>query len=76
MAYESKTVSNEKAKLTASYLNGLALAVLTVGGFSPFVLKLQGNEVNLETGYFALSCIALSVIIHWIARSLLERIVE
>lgn len=32
-----KLVGNERAKLTATSINGLAIAVFAVGGFAPFI---------------------------------------
>ncbi len=67
-----KTTFNEQAKLTATYINGLAVAVMTVGGFSPLVGMLQGRGVDSSLGYFALGCVVLSLVLHLVARSVLE----
>ncbi len=32
-----KVVHNERTKLSATYLNGIAVAVFAVGGFAPFI---------------------------------------
>ncbi|MGV3489854.1 MAG: hypothetical protein ACO1OG_00895 [Devosia sp.] len=71
-----KTSFNEKAKLTASFLNGVALTVLTVGGLSPFVLQLQGRQVELNHALFALGCLALSGVIHLVARNVLDGMLD
>lgn len=63
---------NERAKLTASYINGIAIAVMAAGGFSPVVLTLQGESANSNLNYFALACFVISLLLHLIARSVLE----
>jgi hypothetical protein len=43
-------VDNERAKLSATYLNGLATAVMAVGGFAPLVsLPFSGDGRSLWT---------------------------
>ena len=70
--FGGKTTFNEQAKLTASYINGLSIAVMTVGGFSPLVGMLQGRGVDSSLSYFALGCVVLSLVLHLVARSVLE----
>lgn len=72
----SKTTANEQIKLTASFINGLALAVMTVGGFSPLVLTLQGHTIGSGLAWFALGCLALSFILHLVARIALEGMID
>ena len=56
----NKTVRNERRKLTASYLNGIAIAVLAVGGFAPLANFAQ-------TGGTGTASIVLFVICSWAA---------
>ena len=39
----TKLINNERAKLTATYLNGLAVAVFAVGGLAPIFSTLYGS---------------------------------
>lgn len=71
-ASSGKLSFNERAKLTASYINGIAIAVMAAGGFSPIVLTLQGESANSNLNYFALACFVISLVLHLIARSVLE----
>jgi Na+-driven multidrug efflux pump len=44
----STTVHNERTKLTATYLNGVAIAVIAVGGLAPiFSAFYNGQSVSL-----------------------------
>jgi len=66
-------IDNERTKLTATYLNGVAIAVLAVGGFAPVV-----NVTNVQstvTGPVMLSaaiCLFISAALHLIARTILK----
>jgi len=72
----SKATFNEERKLTATFINGTALAVLTIGGFSPIVLVLQEKTVVEGNVYFALGCLALSFALHLVARSVLKGMID
>lgn len=64
-----KAVTNERAKLTATFLNGVAIAMIAVGGFSPIVsISIQGTPFT-PSAAFAISLIfVLAVILHGLAR--------
>ncbi|WP_428031451.1 amino acid transporter [Ancylobacter sp.] len=49
-------VHNERTKLSATYLNGIAIAVMAVGGLAPVVSVLNGGAAP------ALGIAAVSVI--------------
>jgi hypothetical protein len=51
-------VHNERAKLTASWLNALATALIAAGAFAPAAARLYGLSA-LAIGMFDLSAIAL-----------------
>ncbi|KAA0124499.1 amino acid transporter protein [Methylobacterium sp. P1-11] len=68
-----KLVGNERAKLTATYINGLAIAVFAVGGFAPFIAAL--GVATEQHGFLAGALLLLGVCsltsgaLHWVARS-------
>lgn len=66
-------VRNEQAKLTATYLNNLAVALAAVGGITPMVsgvLAAGGpTRFDLATG---LICILGSGALHFMARGVLR----
>jgi hypothetical protein len=75
----NKLVRNEQNKLTATYLNGIAVALFAVGGFAPLANFVAGS---LSNGFLVLSllffagCVALSGALHYFARSILRRLEE
>lgn len=66
------TVHNERVKLTASWLNSIAVAVLAVGGFAPMISALYGGKsVGLPLVIGTLVCILAALALHyWARRSL------
>lgn len=72
-----KLVDNEQRKLSATYLNGIAIALITVGVLAPIVAVLTGALSSLPVGLsLAAGCIALSFGIHSLARQILKRLKE
>jgi hypothetical protein len=68
-------VHNERVKLTATYLNGLAIAVFAVGGLAPVVAIVSGTvQAGAATGISVLAAICVTVIagLHIVARRLLK----
>ena len=66
-------VRNERTKLTATYLNGLAIAVIAVGGIAPVFNAI--NHVDPLTLPLALTvgiCLFLSAALHLFARRILK----
>lgn len=61
--------NNEKLKLTASWLNGLAVAIFSVGVFAPIGQKVFGiipAAVKPELIYGSVVvCVIMGPIIHW-----------
>ena len=71
-------VHNEKAKLTATYLNGMAIALAVVGGVAPWITfliqPLPASPATLTIMSFG--CICLSLSLHFGARKMLDRLRE
>lgn len=64
-------VWNERAKLTATYANGIAIAVFAVGGLAPVVsLIAAGSTPGSHHAVYGLAgiCWIVSGILHWSAR--------
>ncbi|TCQ25007.1 amino acid transporter [Rhizobium sp. PP-CC-3G-465] len=66
-------IHNERTKLTATYLNGVAIAIFAVGGFAPAIGWLNtGAAPGLTVAIVCLVCISSSVGLHFIERSVLK----
>ena len=68
-------VHNEQTKLTATYLNSLAIAIWAVGGFAPLVAALSSDlPPSRPMTLLALVsvCFAASGALHSLARRLLR----
>jgi hypothetical protein len=76
----NKTVRNERLKLTASWLNTVATALMTAGVFAPAASQIYGFGANRadKTLVFVSSalCVAVSLTLHWIGRLLLGGLEE
>jgi hypothetical protein len=71
-------IQNEQAKLTATYLNGIGIALAAVGGIATwvtFLLQSSTSGVLLVAGISTV-CICLSVALHFVARNVLTRMRE
>jgi len=55
-----KLVRNEQRKLSATYFNGAALAVLGVGAFTPVVTAAQSATHSLASFIVVICCIPAS----------------
>jgi hypothetical protein len=68
-------VRTEQLKLSAAYLNGLAIAFLAVGGIGPLLAfaaqSVSGNDF-LSIGIIAFGCVCISGALHLFARLSLE----
>lgn len=83
-----KLIANERAKLTATYLNGIAVALFAVGGLAPLITigsSIQDFSPGLTTGVahfrinysgaslvISLVCFAGSAALHSAARRALR----
>ncbi len=70
-------IRNEQIKLTATYLNGLAIALFAVGSLAPMFSYAFGS---FERAPFwivlsaATICLFASVALHWLGRRILRRL--
>ena len=73
-------VANERTKLTASWLNALATALVTAGFLAPGAALLYGlSQLSIGIAYMlalALGCLVLGVGIHVAGRAILGRLRE
>jgi hypothetical protein len=73
-------VHNEQAKLTATYLNGLAIATFAVGGLAPLFSALNAGTPGplpfWAVASISLVCALTSLSLHLIARLVLRRMKE
>lgn len=74
-----KLANNERVKLTASYMSGLAVAVIAIGGFNIIFgadfAKMGVLELQLF-GARLLVCFVISGVLHVLARQLLLKGLE
>ncbi|RZK81405.1 MAG: amino acid transporter protein [Methylobacterium sp.] len=71
-------IANERAKLTATYVNGVAIAVLAVGGLAPLFSQRAASAAPPDqpwlTPVLSLLCICVSGALHWAARGYLREL--
>ena len=71
-----KLVANERRKLSATYLNGVAVAVFAVGGFAPFISTVLATGSGPQSPFLVLGVMAIcwmvSGAIHSAARASLK----
>lgn len=68
-------IHNERTKLTAPYLNGVAIALFAVGAIAPVVSVLNGaTGSGLGVALMAVVCIAVTAVLHFLARIFLGRL--
>lgn len=68
-------IHNERVKLTATYLNGMAIAIVAVGGFAPLASFASGNPIKPSTlVIMGVGCLAVSGALHIGARKFLGRL--
>ena len=53
-------IQNERLKLTANWLNGLATGVVVTGAVAPVVAALYGVAGPSEAGYFELALLGVA----------------
>jgi uncharacterized membrane protein YfcA len=75
-----KTVHNERLKITATFLNGLAIAIFAVGGLAPAIqamrMMMLPPELLKGTVAVVIVCTLVSGILHFAARRVLEGLIE
>ncbi len=71
------TVHNERTKMTATYLNSIAVAALAAGALAPFFALLYGNIASAPGPWFiaigVAICVVISFALHLGARAVLGR---
>lgn len=68
-------IRNERLKLFATYLNGLAIAIFALGGLGPIFALLYAETPNPAATYtvlVAISCLAGSAALHYAASIVLK----
>lgn len=75
-----KTVHNERVKITAAFLNGIAVAVFVIGTFAPTVQAMWNAEAHsIDWSLTVLVggvCIGVSGALHFGARAVLGGLKE
>lgn len=66
-------VRNERTKLTATYINGIAIAVFAVGGFAPAITTFNsGHGPSATLEIMCSICFFASAALHLLARKILK----
>lgn len=69
-------IHNERTKLSATYLNGVAIAVMAVGGLGPLIAVLNGGTAPaVGLAIVSVICFAGSAALHFLARRLLGSLI-
>ena len=70
-------VRNEQVKLSATYLNGLAIAVAAVGGIAPLLSYALGSVAAPRLWIVAsvAICLFVSTVLHYYARRILRNLI-
>ena len=75
-----KIVKNERLKLTATFLNGLAIAMFAVGGLAPVTQAMRSMSLLpgewWRTALVGCVCIVFAGVLHWTARAVLGGLTE
>jgi hypothetical protein len=70
-------IRNERLKLLATYLNGMAIAIFALGGLAPSFSMLYGNAAAGSAVFLAfvtISCLVASAALHYVASLVLKRL--
>lgn len=76
----NKSARNERRKITATYTNAVASAIIAVGILAPIAAVFYGGAsstvggVNFVSGFVV--CIIASLGLHWLARRFLKAVEE
>lgn len=73
---DNKLVRNEQTKLTATFINGGAIALLGVGGLAPLAAIVQSDEVSPIVVMFVVGCLVAGAALHSLARQHLRWLEE
>ena len=72
----NKAARNEQLKLSATFLNGIAVALFAIGVFGSVFSFAQSGEIPLVTALLAPGCGLVGFALHLLGRRLLEGIEE
>lgn len=76
-ATRQKSIHNERTKLAAAYLNGVAIAAVVVGGLAPIVANHFETMGGFDLGMFWVKlflCLVTSLALHFGASRLLRNL--
>ncbi|PYE88462.1 amino acid transporter [Phyllobacterium leguminum] len=66
-------IRNERTKLTATYFNGIAIAVFAIGAFAPIITGIGTNEGPAGSTFtVSIICVFVSSVVHLGARFFLK----
>jgi hypothetical protein len=73
-------VHNERTKLTATWLNTMAAALVTAGIFAPVAAMAYGiSDLRADamiTAFVMFGCLGCGLLLHWAGRAALGRLRE
>jgi len=71
-------IHNERTKLTATYLNGIAIAIFGVGVLAPTVANFSNWDGSIHVISFGIGGISviISVAMHFAARAVLKGLLQ
>lgn len=66
-------IRNERLKLSATYLNGLAVTLFAIGTFGPVIANFNGaaSSITVAAAVVSFICGTVSVVLHYVASRLL-----
>ncbi len=67
-----KAIFNESKKLSATYVNGVAVAILAVGGIAPLFAARPLAPFDWRVPAVAVLCLGVSAGLHWAARGFIK----
>lgn len=69
-----KTIHNERLELSSTFLNGVSIAIVVIGGITPVIHTLVPTDAPPDPGRtlpLVLACLTIAAILHFTARLLL-----
>jgi hypothetical protein len=70
-------VRNERTKITATYLNGLAVAIFAIGSLAPIVSAANAQaSIGWQLAISATICAFASIVLHLFSRRILKGLQE
>jgi hypothetical protein len=67
----NKASRNEGRKLTATFINGLAIAVFAIGGVTQILGIVQTAQFSIQTVLLIAGCAFMGAALHWSGRFIL-----